>query len=246
MASIRFSIRDGEWKHSQSNNQKLDIDDTYGCVSCSYPIEILEIDIEKNTLTFRCLNPIDKKPIKTITISEYLDSMKKYTYLYSECSLCNKKQNEFKDSSIFSYCTKCDVVICSDCIDKHLKTNKKNHLDLNLEYIIANNEKNIKCLLHPQEKNLAFCFNCNTHICKKCLKSQKHINHTKNNLLEVSVSSKIKKSLNNIINIYENRIIQLNKEKDKIEKNLFNEKQNNKKQKQKQTEDKIKEVNKKL
>ena len=28
---------------------------------------------------------------KTIKISEYLDSMRKYTYLNSECYLCHKK-----------------------------------------------------------------------------------------------------------------------------------------------------------
>ena len=200
---------------AEFNETKLDTNDAYSCNSCPYPVEILKIDDTKNTLTFKCLNPKEKEEVKTIKIDEYLDSMKKQTYSYAECSLCNKKQNEFKNIPIFSYCLKCDAIICSDCIDKHLEINKKNHHDLNKGYIIKNNEKSIKCLLHPLEKNIAFCFKCNTHICKECMKSQKHINHTKINIIEVSITEGIKKLLNSIINIYKGRILQLNKEKEK-------------------------------
>ena len=59
-----------------------------------------------------------------------------------------------------------------------LITNKKNHPNLNRDYIIKNNERSIKCLLHPNEKNLAFCLKCNRHICKKC-KKKKDIKTTK-------------------------------------------------------------------
>ena len=135
---------------------KLDNYDTYNCTTCKYPVEIFEIDDIENTITFKCLNPKEKVKKKTCQISEYLNSMRKYTYLYSECSLCNKKQNEFKNGPIFSYCIKCDTTICSDCINKHLKKNEKNHPVLNREYIIKISEKNIKCLLHPKEKNLVF------------------------------------------------------------------------------------------
>ena len=77
--------------------------------------------------------------------------MRKYIYLYSECYLCYKKQNKFKETPIFSYCIICYTIICSNCISKHLKLNEKNHPDLNTEYIIKNNEKSINCLLDPKE-----------------------------------------------------------------------------------------------
>ena len=136
--------------------QKLTTEDEYLYINYPYPVEILKIDNFENTLTFKCLNSKEKEEVKIMQISEYLDSMKKYADLYVECSLCHKKQNRFKDVQIFSYCIKCDVIICSGCINKHLETNEKNHPYLDGEYIIKINEKSNKCLLHPKEKNLGF------------------------------------------------------------------------------------------
>ena len=64
---------------------------------------------------------------------------------------------------------------------------------------------------------MVFCLKCNTHICIECNKNIKHINHTKNNILEVSVKNEMINILNGIINIYKRRIMQFNKEKKKIE-----------------------------
>ena len=111
------------------------------------------------------------------------------------------------------YCIKCDKIFCSNCILKHLKINDKNQTNLNKGYIIKNNEKFIKCLLHLKEKNLAFCLKCNTHIFIEYNKNRKHINLTKNNILEVSVTNEMENILNGIINIYKRRIKQFNKEK---------------------------------
>ena len=220
--------------------------DAYTCTACPYPIEIFKIDDKNNTITFKCLNPKENQIEKTIQISEYLYSMRKNTYLYSECSLCNRKQNEFKETPVFSYCIKCETIICPDCFEKHLKTNEKNHPSLSIEYIIKNNEKSIKCLSHPKEKNLAFCLKCNTHLCKECLKSEKHINHNKVNIIEILITDEIKNILNDIINIYNRRITQLTAKKPKKESKLFNEKEYNKEKKRKQKLDKIKEVQKDL
>ena len=225
-----------------NDDPKLNSDDSYGCTTCSYPVEILKFEEDKNTVIFKCLNPKGKNFEKTIQINEFLNSMRKYTYLYSECSVCNKKQNASKNVIIFLYCIKCETIICTDCIDKHLKMNERNHHDLNKKYIIKYKEKNIKCLLHPIEKNLAFCLKCNIHICKECMKSQKHINHTKINLIEIKVTDEIKNMLNYIINIYKEKIIQLNKEKEVNELDLSNEKENIKKKIEKQKINKIEET----
>ena len=47
---------------------------------------------------------------------------------------------------------------------------KKNHPDFNIEYIIKNNEKSIKFLLHPKDKNLAFFWNIITIYVKSVIK----------------------------------------------------------------------------
>ena len=70
-----------------NDSPKLNTNDSYVCTTFPFAIEIFRIDDEKNTVTFKCLNPKKNETFKTISISEYLDSMRKYTYLYSECSL---------------------------------------------------------------------------------------------------------------------------------------------------------------
>ena len=233
-----FSQDEGIPKYTSINSLGLDANcDSYGCTNCPGLVEILAINDLDNTTTFRCLNPNDNKSIKTVPISEYLNSMKNHIYLFSECSLCSKKQNE-TNTPVFSYCIKCNVVICSDCLDKHLKSNEKNHHEFNNEYIIKNNEKNIRCFSHPEEKNLAFCFDCNTHICEKCMKNKRHITHRKNNILEVSVTHEIKKMLNSIIDIYDGKV-----KENKIRKNeLINQTEENKKTIEKNKMDKEKEI----
>ena len=133
MENNMILIRDEETLTPFLNDDpKLDIDYPYDCFTYPYPVEIFRINDEKNTVTFKCLNPKKKEAEKTILISKYLDSMKKY----SNCTLCHKEQNVFKDTQIFSYCIKCGAIICPNCISKHLNVNEKNHPDLNKEYII--------------------------------------------------------------------------------------------------------------
>ena len=89
-------IRDEEPATPMMQNSLLPSNnDCYTCSACTSSIEILSINDKENSLTFRCLNPIEKNNhnIKTIPIEKYINSMKKYTYLCSECSLCKKLQN---------------------------------------------------------------------------------------------------------------------------------------------------------
>ena len=210
MATTSSTKDEGSSAFITEDDSKLN---TYTCTSCSYPVEIYEINDSINTIKFKCLNPIQEERIKTIPIGEYLEAMKKNTYLYSECSLCKKKQNELKDSQ-FLYCIKCNLVICPDCKNEHLESNKENHPDSSTENIIKNNEKSILCLIHPKEKNIGFCFDCNTHICKECMKSRKHRKHRKNSLLEVEVTDKMKNILKNLRDVYKNKIKIENKKKE--------------------------------
>ena len=197
--------------------------DCYTCTSCPCSIEILSINDIQNILTFKCLNPNERRnhKIQTIPISEYINSMKKYTYIYSKCCICQKLQNSSNDVPIFSYCIKCDKIICNDCINEHLQLNEENHPNMSKEYIIKNNEKGIRCFKHPKEKNTAFCFECNTHLCNKCLESGKHIKHLKDSLLEVKPNKKIKEKLDAIIILYKEKIKKENEEKEKKELELY-------------------------
>ena len=54
-----------------NGEQKLCTDDVYGCISCSFPVEIFEINDSKNTVTFKCLNPKEKEAKKTIQIIKF-------------------------------------------------------------------------------------------------------------------------------------------------------------------------------
>ena len=55
-------IRDEEEVTPTNNDDpKLITDDAYFCTTCPYHVEILKIDGKENTLTFKCLNPKDKK-----------------------------------------------------------------------------------------------------------------------------------------------------------------------------------------
>ena len=109
-----------------------------------------------------------------------------------------------------------------------------------------NNEKGVRCFLHPKEKNSSFCFECNIHICEECKKSKKHIGYRKDDIIEVFVTDEIKKILNGIIDIYKERLEKLNKIKGENEAGLFNKKEDDKAKKDEQRKDKIKEIQKQL
>ena len=178
---------------SRTNN----IIDAYTCSKCSSNIEIESINTKDALITFKCLNNNDNENHhrQTIQIKEYLNNMEKNIYLYDECSICHKKQNDNKYLPIFQYCMNCKEIICNNCKDMHIN-NKLNEE----HYFINNNEKMAKCLLHTENNSFVeYCFDCKRHLCKECLKSKKHINHKKNNLLEIQISHENKILHNKII-----------------------------------------------
>ena len=59
------------------------------------------------------------------------------------------------------------------------------------------NNKNINndiCFIEGHNKNKyeCFCFDCNNHLCKECLKSKNHIGHNKTNIIEIQPNKKEK------------------------------------------------------
>ena len=200
-------------------------DNIYACTDYSYDIEILKIDENNNTITFNITNSIkniNQKLIK-MPIKEYINLMEKNTYLSSKCSICGLGQNEKEGIPIFSYCIKCDEIICSECVSKHIEKNKEKHPNSSDIFIIQNNERGIKCLLHPTENNFEYCFECKAHLCEECLESSKHFMHRKCNLIEVQPNKKINEILKGIMSIYEIRLNKIKNEKSEKLSELYSE-----------------------
>ena len=165
---------------------------SYSCTECSSLIEIISLDENNNILSFKC----PSHGTKTMTIKDYLENMKKNTFLYSTCSSCKKNQNEINNSEIFNYCTNCKLIICNNCKMNH----DKEHI------IIKNNENLIICPLHPKNNNLSYCLDCNCHICKECMKHRKHMEHKKKIIQEIEPSDDEINSLLKVIETYKNKI----------------------------------------
>ena len=207
-------------KSPTSKENKVTSIDSYACTECPSQIEIISINAKKNTITFECENHGEK----TMPINEYISLMEKNIYLFSTCSICSLSQNENKD--IFFYCTKCQQIICNNqnCINKHYDNNAANHENRSQENFIDNNKRGILCASHLKKKNEAFCFECNKHLCRICLKGGEHMKHCKASKIEFEVSDENKVKFNNIIKKYKKKKLQLQKEKEKKEKELLKEK----------------------
>ena len=164
---------DTEVETPKENEISVLKEDSYVCTECKSPIEILSIDEEENKICFRCLKNKSHE-IKTLPILEYLEKMKKNTYLYYTCSNCNLSQNDC--DLIFDYCFECNNILCNQCKIKHIP---------NDHHFIKSKEINTKCLLHKGDVIIGYCLDCNIQLCNKCLDSRKHFSHRKNMIREI-------------------------------------------------------------
>ena len=156
-------------------------------------------------------------------------NIKEMYYNCTECSspieilYINEKQNviEYK-------CTK-DNQIKKIPIKEYLEKMKKlNNKKINDELCTEDNHN---------KKYEFFCLDCNKHLCKECLKTRNHISHNKKIIIEIQPSQKELNIIDDVIKSYEDKIINLEKEK-------F-DKTNQLKNKLKDTENKLKEKNEK-
>ena len=130
------------------------------------------------------------------------------------------------------------------CNNKHnIKIEIKEYLNKMKQYnkIKLNDDK---CDVHKKEY-LSYCFDCNNHLCKDCLKTGNHKYHYKINIIEILPEDEI---LDKIRSLIQKNIIKINKlKKDKEEdfkgeKNVDNKntEDKNKEEKNKKEKNKIK------
>ena len=183
----------------ENDLNKIKGGESYACTECSSNIEIFYIDEKNYKISFKCQNFNESHGIKILPINLFLVQTTKNTYLYSKCSSCNKQQNRINNDEVFKYCVNCKLIFCNKCLFKHKKENNNNH------NIINNNEKNIKCLVHPNNYNCGFCLDCNCHICYECLESREHIIHRKNHIKEIKPTDEEISAILDIIKKYGNK-----------------------------------------
>ena len=113
------------------------------------------------------------------------------------------------------------------CINNHnIKMTIKEYLDKLKEYKdkkISNDDiilNNCKCNKHKEEDYLSYCFECNMHLCKKCLKTGEHGYHYKINIIEVIPKYKILTKIENLIKNNDKKMKDLIKNKKDIEDKL--------------------------
>ena len=160
-----------------------------------------------------------------------LNSINKIFYNCSECSSLIEILSINENNNIIEF----------NCLNKNFNHNKKLTMPIK-EYLekmkkFNNNKLNKdECEIH-KAKYLCYCFDCNCHLCKECLKEGNHLNHVKNNIIEIEPSKEELNIIEEIIKEYEIKIDHLSREK----LNKMNELKISLNNKQKQEEDKNKE-----
>ena len=105
-------------------------------------------------------------------------------------------------------------------ITQFLKRTKKND---NLNYL---NIFKDQCEIHKNNNYTCYCFVCKNHLCDECLQSGIHINHTKNNLIEIKPREQELKIISEFISEHKIKLEKLVKEKEIKTKELNEELKN--------------------
>ena len=127
---------------------------------------------------------------------------------YSEIEILSINENE---CSIEFQCINNNhkkKMLIKDYINKMSNFKNKN-INLNNDICITHNLK-YEC----------YCLDCKKHLCKDCLKLRNHVNHLKNIILEIQPNKKELNIYENIIENYNNKIENLEREKININKEI--------------------------
>ena len=133
------------------------------------------------------------------------------------------KEEMIQLNEMYYNCTECSSAIEIKALNEkeiEFKCINNNHfLKLTIKEYINKmkkyNNKNINndiCNEH-NNKYECYCLDCNKHLCKECLKLRNHISHNKNIIIEIQPNKKELNIIDNIINYYEDKMDNLEKEK---------------------------------
>ena len=113
-----------------------------------------------------------------------------------------------------------------NCLNNNNDTHrKKMQLKEYLEKMKKYNNKNInkdKCQIHKNNIYSCYCFDCNLHLCKECLKNRAHLRHYKNCIDEIQPVKEELDLIDEIIKDYEIKIENLGVKKVEKIKELEN------------------------
>ena len=120
-----------------------------------------------------------------------------------------------------------------NCLNKNNNHPKKNIIPIK-EYLEKmkkyNNNKLNKDICEIHNINyICYCFDCNCHLCKECLKTRNHLNHSKNNIIEIEPMKEELNIIKEVIQDYNKKIDYLSSEKIRKVNELKNTFNNNKK-----------------
>ena len=152
------------------DNIKLDKMGQYTCDQCSEIPKIISTNLSTKTILFKC----KEHGLKEVYIKDYILNALNYNSKNWKCSKCESIQRNSKDNFVFC---QCNSVFCNDCYKIHKK--QANHF-----FKIESDKYNLRCKInteHFDEKYIGYCFDCNSHYCKKC--EANHDLHTVNILL---------------------------------------------------------------
>ena len=187
------------------DNIKIDKMGQYTCDKCSEIPKIIGTNLEKKTILFKCKEHghIERD------IREYLLNALNYNTNNWKCSQCQNIQRNIKDNFIFC---QCGSVFCNECSEVHKK-------DFNHPFKIQSDKYNLRCKTkvdHYDEQYIGFCYDCNTHYCKKCETEQTHNLHSVTPIntmyieeAEIEKIRKLNKEYRSLISYYES-LIRLN------------------------------------
>ena len=133
--------------------------------------------------------------------------------MYYNCSEC---------PSVIEIININDEFIEFKCNNKHkIKMRIEEYLNKikeNKDQMLLNNKaNNSRCDIHKGEEYLSYCFQCNIHLCEKCLMTGEHSYHYKIYLVEIKPKEEIVKEIKNLIKNNKSQIKDLKKNKTDIE-----------------------------
>lgn len=164
---------------------------------------------KKNEISIQC--PFCNKGSKSMSMVSFLSYLKSNEYDNSVCQK-HKKENDF-------FCSKCELDLCSDCINLFHKEYFPTHKLVKNSYYIGLAKF---CSFHKKKKNKYKCEDCQKYICKECYKT----NHNGHNCIKIE--DLITKAIKRIkFKEYDNYIQFLNSKEIEIKDQINYDKQKN-------------------